>query len=83
MGTLSDVEDCRALDLSRDRLQRPLHQPPPPRLLGRRWQVRVTRRVRDAAARHDPRRADLLSDRDQVGDQSSGDTGPLQLLGKR
>jgi hypothetical protein len=83
MGLLSDVEDGRALDRSRERLQRAAHQPLPPRLLGWRGQVRVARRVRDAAARHDPRRADLLRDRDEVGDQSRGDTGPLQLLGKR
>jgi hypothetical protein len=83
MGPLPDLEECRALDRSGERLQRPLYQPSPPRLLGRRGQVRVARRVRDAAARHDPRRADLLSDRDEVGDQSGGDTGPLQLFGKR
>jgi hypothetical protein len=83
MGLPPDVEECRALDRSRDRLQRPLHQPPPPRLLGWRGQVRVARRVRDAATRHDSRRADLLRNRDEVGDEGCGDTGPLQLLGKR
>jgi hypothetical protein len=83
MGGFLNVEDRGVVDGSRHRLQRPLYQLPPPRLLGRRWQVRVARGVRDAATRHDPRRADLLRDRDQIGNESCGDTGALQLLGKR
>jgi hypothetical protein len=77
------IEDRRVFDGGGDRVQGALHQLSPPVLLGSRGQVRISRGIGDAASRHDPRRAHLLGNRDEVGDQGGGDTGPLQLLGKR
>jgi hypothetical protein len=77
------VEDRRLADRRGDGVQRPFEQLPAPGalLLGR--ELRVSRRIGDAARGDDARRADPARDRDEVAQQRGGDPGALQLLAQR